>query len=1067
MKRKASLRLGWFCGMASGLVLGAGTAAWAQSPEQPAVEFDRDIRPLLTDRCYACHGPDEAARTTELRFDTKEGAFADLGGYRAIVPGDPDRSEMFKRITAGEEALRMPPAYSGLELNEKEIGLIRLWIEQGARWQRHWSFIPPERPPLPEVAGEGWTRNPIDFFVLDRLRREQLTPSAPAAKTVLIRRVTLDLTGLPPTPDEVDAFLADDSPRAYEKVVDRLLRSPRYGEHMALAWLDAARYADSNGYQTDGERTMWRWRDWVIEAFNANMPFDRFTVEQLAGDMLPQPTLEQRIATGFNRNHRGNGEGGIIADEFAVEYVVDRVETTATVWLGLTLGCARCHDHKYDPFSQKEFYRTFAYFNNIPERGKVYKYGNSPPMIKAPTRRQQQQLADLQEKLERAGQDFEALEPELDRAQQQWEATFGKRRPLHWSIAEGLLGHFPLDGKARGWRRPLPASAKGTKAKSGFKDGRPGFTRGKIGQAGSFDGQRFIDAGDLGNFGFYDRFSLGAWIYPEGEQGGAILSRTLELEKEKGYRVALLEGKVHVNLVVRWLDDSIRVETERTLAPNRWHHVMVTYDGSRTSEAIRIYVDGKPEKFKVLVDDLNLTFKNEEPFRIGSGGGPGSRFQGLIDEVRVYDRALPPDEVKVVATPTSINDIVRKPPDRRSRTETDKLRAYFLQKHAPKPVRRAHHRILGLEKQKAALLETVPTTMVMQEREEPRETFMLLRGAYDQPGEKVDPGVPEVLSGGGNGKIRNRLDLARWLVHPRNPLTPRVVVNRYWQRLFGQGLVRTVEDFGSQGERPTHPALLDWLASEFVSSGWDLKALQKTLVMSATYRQSSRAAPELLAKDPENLLLARGPRQRLSAQAIRDQALFVGGLLVEKLGGPSVKPYQPAGLWEELAGDIAYNQSTGEDLYRRSLYTFWKRTIAPPSMLNFDAAAREMCTVHVSRTNTPLQALNLMNDVTFVEAARGLAQRVLAEPQSRSHSDRIALAFRLATARPPTAEEGRILLESLEAHLATFSSNRKAAKELLGTGESPVPKGLDPREVAAYTAVASLILNLDETITKE
>jgi len=359
--------------MVSGLVLGAGTAAWAQGPEQPAVEFDRDIRPLLTDRCYACHGPDEAARLTELRFDTKEGAFADLGGYRAIVPGDPDRSEMFKRITAGEEALRMPPAYSGLELNKKEIELIRLWIEQGARWQRHWSFIPPQRPPLPEIADEGWTRNPIDFFVLDRLRKEQLHPSAPADKTVLIRRVTLDLTGLPPTPEEVDAFLADDSPQAYEKVVDRLLRSPRYGEHMALGWLDAARYADSNGYQTDGERTMWRWRDWVIEAFNANMPFDRFTVEQLAGDMLPQPTLEQRIATGFNRNHRGNGEGGIIADEFAVEYVVDRVETTATVWLGLTLGCARCHDHKYDPVSQKDFYRSFAFFNNIPERGKVYK----------------------------------------------------------------------------------------------------------------------------------------------------------------------------------------------------------------------------------------------------------------------------------------------------------------------------------------------------------------------------------------------------------------------------------------------------------------------------------------------------------------------------------------------------------------------------------------------------------------------------------------------------------------------------------------------------------------------
>ena len=1066
MRRYTSMRPRWFLSIVSVLLFGLGTVGLAESQDQPVVEFDRDIRPLLTDRCYACHGPDEAARTTDLRFDTKEGAFADLGGYRAIVAGDPDQSEMFKRITSKEPARRMPPVYSGLTLNPEEIELIRSWIEQGAKWQRHWSFIPPKRPPLPEVPNEDWARNEIDFFVLDRLQRNQLKPAPPAEKTVLIRRVSLDLTGLPPTPEEVDAFLADDSPDAYEKVVDRLLRSPRYGEHMALSWLDAARYADSNGYQTDGERTMWRWRDWVIDAFNANMPFDRFTVEQLAGDMLPQPTLEQRIATGFNRNHRGNGEGGIIADEFAVEYVVDRVETTSTVWLGLTLGCARCHDHKYDPFSQKEFYRTYAFFNNIPERGKVYKYGNSPPMIKAPTKHQQRQLAKLQQKLERAQQQLNALEPELAQAQRKWAAFFKKRRPLHWSISEGLSGHFSLDGNLKGWSSSQ-ASRKGKKTKARFEEGRPEFAAGKIEQAADFDGRRFIDAGDLGNFGFYDRFSLGAWVYASGKQGGAIVSRTLEIEKEEGYRVALLEGKVHVNLVKRWLDDAIRVETERTLASNQWHHIMVTYDGSRTSKAIKIYVNGKPEKFKMLVDDLNLTFESKEPFRIGSGGGVGSRFRGLIDDVRIYDRALSADEVMVVSTATAINDIAKKSQDQRSPAERDKIRAYFLQHHAPKPIRRAHQAIRDLNQRKAALMEQVPTTMVMQERETPRETFMLLRGAYDQLGEKVSPGVPGVLNGGSNGKIGNRLDFARWLVNPANPLTPRVVVNRYWQMVFGQGLVRTVEDFGSQGERPTHPALLDWLATEFVRTGWDVKALQKVIVMSATYRQSSRATPELLRKDPDNLLLSRGPRYRLSAQAIRDQALFVGGLLVEKQGGPSVKPYQPEGLWEELAGDIAYNQSTGEDLYRRSLYTFWKRTIAPPSMLNFDAAAREMCTVRESRTNTPLQALNLMNDVTFVEAARGLAQRVLAEPESQSHSDRIARAFRMATARRPTAEEGKILLDSLEAHLASYRSNRKAARELVNTGEFPVPKGLDPREVAAYTAVASLILNLDETITKE
>ena len=931
----------------------------------------------------------------------------------------------------------------------------------------HWSYRAPQRPSLPVVRQRDWPRNEIDYFTLAAMEKAGVRPASEASPVDLIRRLTFDLTGLPPSLEEVEAFLADQKPGAYQRLVDRLLASPRYGERMAVDWLDLARYADTHGYHIDSHRDMWRWRDWVIQAFNHNMPYDQFTIEQLAGDLLPQPTLDQRIATGFNRNHRGNGEGGIIPEEFAVEYVVDRVETTSTVWLGLTLGCARCHDHKYDPFSQKEFYQTFAFFNNIPERGKVYKYGNSPPMIKAPTKQEQQRLSDLERKLEAAQVEFKEFEYELNKAQKKWETSFKPRKPIHWSISEGLLAYFPLDGNTRGTKRSTQGRGKKKKVKAKFEEGQGSFSAGQINKAASFDGSRFINAGDLGNFGFYNRFSLGAWVYPLGAQGGVILSRTLELEKEQGYSLALLEGKVYVNLVKRWLDDAIRVETLTELAPNQWHQIMVTYDGSRNSTGIKIYINGKSEKFKVLLDDLNLSFETKEPFRIGSGGVPESRFQGLIDEVRIYDRVLSADEVKVVSTARSIDDIVVKPANKRSPVEADKIRAYFLQNHAPKAIRRVYQEIYDLKKQKVFLMEVVPTTMVMQEREVPSETFMLLRGAYDRPGEKVNPGVPAVLGGNSNGKLKTRLDLARWLVDPENPLTARVVVNRYWQMYFGQGLVRTVEDFGSQGARPTHPGLLDWLATEFVRTGWDIKALQKIIVMSATYRQSSKVTPALLRKDPKNLLLARGPRYRLSAQAIRDQALFVADLLIEKLGGASVKPYQPAGLWEELAGDIAYNQSTGEDLYRRSLYTFWKRTIAPPAMLTFDASTREMCTVRESRTNTPLQALNLMNDVTFVEAARGLAQRILISSDYKTPEDRIAFAFRLATARWPTSKELKILMSSFVAQRASYRWNLKSAKQLIRTGESLVPKGVDRKELAAYTVIASLILNLDETITKE
>ncbi|MDQ6706271.1 MAG: DUF1549 domain-containing protein, partial [Acidobacteriota bacterium] len=857
----------------------------ASIPAAETVEFNRDIRPILSDRCYSCHGPDQARRTSKLRFDSETAAKADLGGHFAIVPGEPSKSEMVRRIN-GDEKSRMPPAWSGAaKLSAREIDLLTQWVKQGAKWQDHWSYISPKRPALPKVADASWPRNAIDAFVLARLEKEQLKPSPEADRRTLIRRASLDITGLPPAPAEVEAFVSDTSSNAYEKVIDRLLGSPRYGERMAIRWLDAARYADTNGYQTDGERSMWRWRDWVIEAFNRNMPFDRFTVEQIAGDMLPNATRSQTLATGFNRNHRGNGEGGIIPAEYAVEYVVDRVETTSAVWLGATLGCARCHNHKYDPFPQKDFYRFFAYFNNVPERGMAFKYGNSPPVIAAPTADQERKLRELDGKLGTAERTLASLEPQIAKAQASWEASLADGPDVEWASSRDLTAEFPLPG-----------------------------------EAGAFDGKRAFDAGDIANFGFYDSFTLSAWIHPTAATG-AIISRAQDETQGQGFGLYLKDGHLQGILAMRWLDDGARVESESTIPLNRDSHVMLTYDGSRMASGIRIYLNGEPQKLKVDLDVLNQTFAVKQPLRVGAGLGPANRFQGSIRRVRVYRAALTAEDAAALALPESVTAIAKIAANRRSAAQSNQLRWCFLDRYAPAPMQDARKQILDLRGQRTLMMAGFPTVMVMQESPQPRETHLLIRGAYERPGEKVSPGVPSVLPTLPAGVPNNRLGLAKWLVDPSNPLTARVTVNRFWQMYFGTGLVKTVEDFGSQGEWPIHPELLDWLATEFIRSGWDVKAIQKAIVMSATYRQASAVTPELMQRDPENRLLARGPRLRLSAEIIRDQALAISGLLVEKIGGPSVKRYQHAGLWKELACGEDYNPDTGEGLHRRSLFT--------------------------------------------------------------------------------------------------------------------------------------------------
>ncbi len=1050
MVKRSSIRAGARSPAVSGLALiGALVACRIQAQ---TVEFNRDIRPILSDKCFTCHGPDVANRKTKLRFDIESGATIELrSGKRAIVPGNLDASEAFRRITSADPAMRMPPAYMGKEkLKDSDIELIRLWIQQGAKWQSFWSFIAPVRPPLPEVRDKAWVKNPIDWFILSRLEREGLKPSPEADGATLIRRVTLDLTGLPPTPKEVDAFLADRSADAYEKLVDRLLSSPRYGERMAYRWMEDSRYGDTNGYQVDGPREMWRWRDWVIDAFNRNMPYDEFTVEQIAGDLLPHSTLSQKIATGFNRNHRTNGEGGIIPEEYRVEYVADRVLTTSTVFMGLTVGCARCHDHKYDPIPQKNFYQMFAYFNQIPnEKGFSYNYGNEEPFIKAPLPEQQQKLDALNATVRAMEMKYEAMRPEREAAQRAWEQRIA---------AGGSNGDTPAGDETV--TREMAFRSDATLSKD-----VPATEQSPAGPAWSFDRSKTIEiAKPIARFGYLEPFTFAAWIKPSAENSG-IFSQSEDYFEGTGDGLYVIDGKLRFHIIHRWTDLGIRLETKDPLRLNEWQHVLVSYDGKRKAAGIHLYVDGKAVETKILFDQLNEPFRVDEkvPFRIGSAGG--MKYKGAIADVRVYKVALTEQEAAAVSASEPLSKLAALSPGQRTPGQAAKLELAFLASGAPQAIKEARQQVIAAHHDRDSFYDSIPTVMVMEDGAN-RPTFLLKRGAYDAPGDPVTPGVPDILPPVRPDWPQNRLGLAKWFVDRSNPLTARVTVNRFWQSYFGTGIVKTVDDFGSQGEWPVHPELLDWLAVEFMESGWNVKAMQKLIVTSATYRQASAATPEMLERDPGNRLLARGARFRLGPEVVRDEALAVSGLLKEQVGGPSVKPYQPAGLWQELGDGEGYVQSKGSDLYRRSLYTYWRRTTPPPFMTNFDAPNREVCTVYENRTNSPLQALDLMNDVTFLEASRKLAERMIVEGGSRV-DDRLAYGVKLLLARPPRAAEAPILRAALESAQARYEADPAAASAFLKQGESPLRADLKSSDLAAYTVVASLLLNMDAAISKE
>jgi Protein of unknown function (DUF1553)/Protein of unknown function (DUF1549)/Concanavalin A-like lectin/glucanases superfamily/Planctomycete cytochrome C len=1051
----------------AGLVSGASVAARAQSAPatSPPLSFNRDIRPILANNCFTCHGPDEKKRETDFHFDTKEGMFLEEG---IIVPGSAAKSVLVKKITEPDPKDRMPPPDSGHALTEAQIALLKRWIDEGARWDTHWAYTAPSRPDVPSVRQSDWVRTPIDQFILARLERENLQPSREADKTTLLRRLSYDLTGLPPTPAELDAFLADKSPDAYEKRVDALLASAHYGERMAMPWLDAARYADTHGYHIDSLRGMWPWRDWVINAFNRNLPFDQFVIEQVAGDLLPDATREQKIASGFNRNHMINFEGGAIAEEYQVEYVIDRVEATSSAFMGLTMGCARCHTHKFDPITHKEFYQFFAFFNSVPEQGLDGRTGNAAPVLPLPSSAQQAQLDNLNAAIRtrEAAIADEVVKP----LQAEWERRMSETvTPID---GNGPAAHYELDGSF--------SDISGRYQHGRTIAGEPTFDPGQIGRAATFDGDVEVSFGNVGAFDRTEPFTLAVWLRGRGNLPMAGFQKFAGPEKRQGFEwmfddIVLVDiqrwaARLNVTVVGDTPASAIRLRTRERLTLGDWYHVAMSYDGSGKAAGLRLYLNGKLLTPEIVRDTLAGSTRSAAPLRVGSPS-LGPPFRGQLDDLRLYTRVLAPAEVEQLALHYRARAVLSGVTGKRSRDEAAFLRDYFLIHAAPDTLRTANAELRTLRLERTELQKTIPTAMVMAEMKVPRDTFVLARGDYRNQTEKVQPGVPSMLPPLPEGAPLNRLTLARWLVDPKHPLTARVAVNRFWQTYFGLGIVKTQEDFGVQGEAPVHPELLDWLATEFIRTGWDTRAMQRLIVTSATYRQSSVVTPALHDRDPDNRLLARGPRGRLPAELVRDTALAASGLLNGEIGGPSVLPYQPKGLWEEMAfgegfSAQSYVQSHGRDLYRRGMYTFWKRTVPPASLATFDAPDREKCTARRALTNTPLQALVLMNDPAYVEAARAFAQRVIIEA-GKNDSTRLNYAFRLATARKPTGRESGVLRRLLQQRLEGFRKDPRAAAKLIAVGESTRDTRLDPVELAAWTTVTSAILNLDETITKQ
>ena len=1018
-----------------------------------AVDFQKEVRPILSNACFQCHGFDKGSRMAGLRLDTKEGAFAERKSGRAIVPGDLAASLLWQRIDHQSAAKRMPPEYSHKSITAEQKATLKRWIEEGAPWKEHWAFAAPVRRDPPTVRQQDWARNPIDRFVLAKLEAVGLAPAPEADRRTLARRLAFDLTGLPPEPAMVDAFLKDNSPDAYEKLVDRFMGMPQWGEHRARYWLDAARYADTHGIHIDNFREIWPYRDWVIRAFNQNMKWNQFTVEQLAGDLLPNRTLDQWVATGFHRCNATTNEGGVIPEEFEAIYAKDRVDTTGAVFLGLTVGCATCHDHKFDPILQKEVYQMAAFFRNTAQKVMDGNIRDTPPVIFVPP-------AGEEARWEKLAAEEQRLRGEpRKRVREESLERFGKWRLEAAAPSPVIEEAFALTEKV---------------ARAAGVDWRKG-TRGR--QLEFFAKGKVTAAVAPGVFSADKPFTVATWFYlPLNKSAQVLASRVAPKEKgenpkeeRSGWILDLDDTRVRFALVGDAKRDRITIRTKEQLKRGTWNHVVVSYDGSRRWDGLKLYIRGEraepstANEWKVLSGNID----NELPLLFGSSGNDRDFNGGALQEFRILRRAITDEDAALLAQWHDFSSARQKPASEWTSDEKTAVATYYRVRvdAAARSQAEAYERVAA---DKLALLRRGGLTHVQVENPQAPFAHVLYRGMYDAPRDKVTPDVPSVLPPMAADLPRNRLGLAQWLTAPENPLLARVTVNRFWQEVFGTGIVRTAEDFGSQGEAPSHPELLDWLAVEFRESGWDVKRMFKLIVTSAAYRQQALTSPEKLQKDPGNRLLSRGPRFRMDGEAVRDLALASSGLLNPVIGGPSVKPYQPSNVWETVAMNESdtryYYQDHGNSLYRRSMYTFWKRSAPPASMDIFNAPTRELCTVRRERTNTPLQALVVMNDTQFVEAARNLAQRAM--NAGHDADQRIDYMTARVLSRPFEPGERAVLKRELKDLLRHYDTHLSEAKKLLNVGESKADAKLSAPEFAAWTMLASNILNLDEGLNK-
>jgi len=1032
------------------------------------VSFNRDIRPILVENCFSCHGADGAARKADLRLDERDAA-VEAG---AIVPGDPDSSTILDRICSTDPDTVMPPPAAKKTVTPEQRDLLAAWIAAGAEYEPHWSFLPPRRPEPPPVRDESWVRNPIDRFILARLEAEGLAPAPEADRRTLARRVALDLTGLPPDPAIVEAFAGDPGPDAYEQLVDALLSTPDWGEHRGRHWLDYARYGDTHGIHIDNYREMWSFREWVIKAFNRNLPFDRFTTLQIAGDLVadhgpdasPDQVLDDRIASGFNRCNITTNEGGSIAEEYLVLYARDRTETTSAVWLGLTTGCAVCHDHKFDPLTQQEFYELAAFFNNTTQGAMDGNAHNTPPVLPVPRSEDRPRFADLERDLPGARNDVadrrQAARPDFDA----WVAQ---------ATADSIAALLPHDtplveiGLADGENGPARVSLAGAASDLPLSEattrlpGPAGLPAIRLaGKAAAVPG--------AGDFEHDQAFSVSCWLrVPATDTYNVVAARMAEADAYRGWDVGVLGRRAVMHLIHAYPHDALKIVANDEIPADTWTLVTFTYDGSGKAEGMKVFYDGQPKPTRIESNTFQKhTTRTGVPLTIGSRT-PGAAAQGVgLAGFRIWGRGLSAGEVDGMFRHRALADLVKLPAGERSAAAAGFYDWWLAT--ADEPFQRATARLAALEAERADLLRRGTVAHVMHEKGEMAKAYVLARGEYDQRGEEVRPGTPAILPAFPEALPRNRLGLAEWLLLPDHPLTARVTVNRFWQEVFGTGLVRTSGDFGTTGELPSHPELLDWLAVEFRESGWDVKRLFRLMVTSAAYRQSAATTPEKLTKDAANRLLSRGPRFRMDAEMLRDQALAASGLLVRKIGGPSVRPYQPDGVWEAIAMEScntgSYVRDKGEGLYRRSLYWFWKRSAPPASLEIFNAPSREACCVRRERTNTPLQALVALNDPQVVEAARVLADRAL-ERADADDETRIDFIARRVLCRPLAAEE-MAAAQALLADLAGwYSGHADDARKVVTVGDSP-PRSQDPVQLAALTLLASQFFNLDEVLCK-